>query len=249
VRRSKGSTEVTRSSARASLVLISAWQVLFYVVWRGWPFSTIAARAWRLSCAHAVVIAGGIPTYVVAHDLLELDDTRIAAVAGCLVAAGLTFGMLFEDWLRGRVSRYAERAALLVLTLALAVLAGALGATADALPLTRVGPDEWVEHAALNALSISIILHVAIGRRWSILRPNQRSRAGTDTPGQADAQPEGRAAHVGRLRSGRPPTPLASDPCCPNPPSTAISTATWFRRLEGVETPPTGFVVKRRQSA
>jgi hypothetical protein len=155
-----------------ALVLISAWQVLLYVVWRGWPFSTIAARARRLSCAHAVVIAGGSLTYVVAHDLLGLDDTRVAAGAGCFVAAGLMFGMLFEDWLSGRLSTYAERASLLVLTLALAaLLAVVLGVTATALPLARVGPDEWVEHAALNALSISIILHVAIGRRWPFQRP------------------------------------------------------------------------------
>jgi hypothetical protein len=154
-----------------ALVLISAWQVLCYVVWRGWPFSTIAGRARRLSCAHTVVIAGGILSYVVAHDLLKLDDARVAAVAGCFVAAGLMFGMLFEDWLRGRLSTYAERAALFVLTLALAaLLAVVLGTTADALPLARVGPDEWVEHAALNALSTSIILHVAIGQRWPFLR-------------------------------------------------------------------------------
>jgi hypothetical protein len=89
---------------------------------------------------------------------------------------GVAFGMLFEDWLSGRLSTHAERAALLVLTLALAaLLAVVLGATADALPLARVGPDEWVEHAALNALSISIILHVAIGRRWPFLRLPQRS--------------------------------------------------------------------------
>src|SRR5919206_131787 len=29
----------------AALVLIGAWQVLFYVVWRGWPFSAIARRS------------------------------------------------------------------------------------------------------------------------------------------------------------------------------------------------------------
>jgi hypothetical protein len=155
-----------------ALVLISAWQVLFYVVWRGWPFSTIAARAPRLSCAHAVVIAGGVLTCVIAHDLLGLDDARVAAVASCLVVAALVIGMLLEDWLSGRLSTHAERAALLVLTLALAaLLAVVLGATADALPLARVRPDEWVEHAALNALSTSIILHVAIGRRWPFLRP------------------------------------------------------------------------------
>jgi len=61
----------------------------------------------------------------------------------------------------------------------------------DALPLAQVGPDEWVEHAAINALSISIILHVAIGRRWPFLRPPQRSRASTDTSGQPMRSPKG----------------------------------------------------------
>jgi hypothetical protein len=93
-----------------------------------------------------------ILTYVIAHDLLGLDDTRLAAVAGCFVAAGLTFGMLFEDWLSGRLSTYAERAALLILTLALAaLLAVVLGAIAHALPLALVGRDEWVEHVGLTA--------------------------------------------------------------------------------------------------
>jgi hypothetical protein len=92
------------------LVLIGAWQVLGYVVWRGWPFSLIRARVWRLSSAHTVVIGGGLLTYLVAHELLGVDDARLAAVAGCFVAAGLLLGMLFEDWLTGS-------AALLVLTL------------------------------------------------------------------------------------------------------------------------------------
>jgi hypothetical protein len=92
------------------LVLIGAWQVLGYVVWRGWPFSLIRARLWRLSSAHTVVIGGGLLTYLVAHELLGVDDARLAAVAGCFVAAGLLLGMLFEDWRTGS-------AALLVLTL------------------------------------------------------------------------------------------------------------------------------------
>jgi hypothetical protein len=158
----------------AALVLIGAWQVLFYVVWRGWPFSTIATRAARLTSAHAVVLGGGILTYVIAHELLGLDTARIAAVAGCFVAAGLLFGMLFDDWLAGLAARV-ERAALLLATLALsALLAGALSATADALHVARA--DEWVEHASLNALSTSIILHVAIGRRWPLLRHDEEVR-------------------------------------------------------------------------
>jgi hypothetical protein len=145
----------------ALLVLIGAWQVLFYVVWRGWPFSTIAARIRRLSCAHLVVIGAGMLSYVIGHELVGVDDARIAALAGCFIAAGLVFGMLFEDWLSGR----AERAPLLVLTLMLtALLAVVLGAIADALHVIRA--DDWVEHASVNALSTSIILHVAIGRRW-----------------------------------------------------------------------------------
>ena len=151
----------------AALVLIGVWQVLFYVVWRGWPFSRIQARAWRLSCAHVVVLAGGILTYVAAHSLLGLDSTRVAALAGCFVAAGLLFGMLFEDWLHGRLGPHGERATLLVLTLALAVvLAVALGAAVDAAGVRPPHAQDWVEHASLNALATSLILHVGIGRRW-----------------------------------------------------------------------------------
>jgi hypothetical protein len=157
----------------AVLVLIGAWQVLCYVVWSGWPFAGIAARAARLTSAHVVVLGGGILSYVLAHRLLGIGAVRIAAVAGCFIAAGLLTGMLLEGWLRG-LSAPVERAALLVTTLALtALLAAALGAAADAVPLTRISADDWVEHASLNALSTAIILHVAVGRRWPF-----RSRTG-----------------------------------------------------------------------
>src|SRR5690242_10614344 len=36
----------------------------------------------------------------------------------------------------------------------------------DRLALHVTRADDWVEPAALNALSTSVILHVAIGRRW-----------------------------------------------------------------------------------
>jgi hypothetical protein len=151
----------------AALVVISAWQVLCYVVWRGWPFTAIAARKLRLACAHLIVLGGGIVSYLAAHLVVGIDAVRIAAVAGCFIAAALVFGMLLEDWLRGRLAAPAERAALLLGTLALtALLAVVLQIGAGALHFTRTGADDWIEHAALNALSTSIILHVAIGRRW-----------------------------------------------------------------------------------
>jgi hypothetical protein len=153
----------------AVLVLIGAGQVLCYVTWRGWPFVTIANRAPRLISAHVVVLGGGILSYLVAHLLLGLEAARIGAVAGCLVAAGLLFGMLFEDWF-GRLGAALERGTLLIATLGLTALLGVvLTAVARTVHLTQISADDWVEHVALNALSTSIILHVAIGRRWPFL--------------------------------------------------------------------------------
>ena len=83
----------------AVLVLISAWQVLGYVSWRGWPFATIDNRAVRLTAAHVTVLGGGILTFFIAHRVMGFETARIAAVAGCFIAAGLVFGMLLEDWL------------------------------------------------------------------------------------------------------------------------------------------------------
>lgn len=154
---------VPGADAGAALVLIGAWQVLFYVVWRGWPFSSIRRPAARLSAAHATVLGGGILTYLAARELPGLETTRIGALAGCFIAAGLLLGMLFENSFMGR----AERPVLLVATIVLtAVLAVALFAMADTLQFSRAGIDEWVGHASLNALATSIILHVAVGRRW-----------------------------------------------------------------------------------
>jgi hypothetical protein len=154
---------VPGADAGAALVSIGAWQVLFHVVWRGWPFALITAPAARLAAAHVTVLGGGVLTFVAGRTLLELGATRITALAGCFIAAGLLFGMLLEGWIRGR----AARPALLVLTAAgAALLAAGLDAIAATVHLTDTDPDDWVGHAALNALSTSIILHVAIGRRW-----------------------------------------------------------------------------------
>ena len=156
----------------ATLVLIGAWQVLFFVVWRGWPFATVASRAARLTIAHVTVIGGGIVSYLVLRELLGLTPARIAALGGCFIAAGLLFGMLLEGWL-GNLSPTVERATLLLVTLALAaLLAFGLQALATrAMHLTQSAAEEWVGHAALNALAISIILHVAVGRRWPFAHP------------------------------------------------------------------------------
>jgi hypothetical protein len=145
------------------LIVIGAWQALFYVAWSGWPFSAIATRWRRLTCAHVAVVAGGIVSYVVVHDVLAVHAARLAAFAGCFVAAALLFGMQLEGWL--------DRVTTLLAALALAALLGvALRAAAGGVHFTRASADEWVAHAGLNAIGVSILLHVAIGRRWPFAR-------------------------------------------------------------------------------
>jgi hypothetical protein len=68
--------------------------------------------------------------------------------------------MLFEGWLR---SRLAVAAAVLTMSAALFVL---LSAFAAALDWSRGTAEEWVAHVGLNAIGVSVVLHVAIGRRW-----------------------------------------------------------------------------------
>ena len=133
--------------------------MLFYVACGGWPFSRIASRALRLPCAHVAIVGGGILTFLLAHDVFSVGTAPLTAGAACFVAGGLVFGMLFEGWL--------DPAVTLLAALALAaILVVALYAAADGVGLARVSADEWVTHVALNAVALSVILHVAIGRRW-----------------------------------------------------------------------------------
>jgi hypothetical protein len=151
----------------ALLVAIGAWQVLFFVAWRGWPFSLIKRRSLRLSTANVVVIGGGVLTYVLAHDAGDVRSARLSAAAGSFIAAALVLGMLLEGWLQLHTSPLRERlatlAGIVVMATALEVL---LTAYATGLHWTRASPDEWVSQVTLNAIGVSVILHVAIGRRW-----------------------------------------------------------------------------------
>ena len=143
---------------------------------------TSSNRAVRLGSAHLTVLGGGVVTYLVGRRLLGLDVNRIAAGAGCFIAAGLVFGMLLDGSAGGR-SAGVQRAALLSATLVLtSVLAVLLGAIARPLHLVQVSTDDWVEHASLNALATSIILHVAVGRRWPFVPPDQAADPGRTGP-------------------------------------------------------------------
>jgi hypothetical protein len=151
----------------AALVVISAWQVLFYVVWRGWPLSSIGSRARRLTGAHVAVLGSAAVTFLLTRDVMGIGEGRLTAIAGCFAAGGLLSGMLLEGWPGRRPADGTTRVATLLVTLLVtALLLVVLDAIGDRLPFTRATTDEWVAHAALSSLAVSIILHVAIGRRW-----------------------------------------------------------------------------------
>ena len=133
-----------------AMVCVGALQVVFWVVLHGRPFAAIAARGRRLATANAVVIAGGC----LASEAVD------STVAGCVVAAGLAVGMLFEGWLD---SPGANLVAVAVLS---AVLLAGLQTISGAGTWSKAEPDEWTSYAALNAIGAGVLLHVAIGRRW-----------------------------------------------------------------------------------
>ena len=146
---------------------LGMWQMVWYVALRGWPFARIRRRALRLLTAHLSVIACAWLTYLFAVHALAWDTARIAEVAGSAIGAILVVAMLFEAWPAVRLSEVPGR------TLALALVAVLTFALSSALPVIArwIGvPDHqalsWSTHATLNALSLAVILHVAVWRRW-----------------------------------------------------------------------------------
>jgi hypothetical protein len=151
----------------AMLVCVATLQVGFYVVLRGWPFTMIGSRARRLAAANAVVVAVGCGAYLTLAVLTGLRPAAVAAIAGCVVAAGLLVGMLLDGWpdslLAPAPARVAKVAAVALLS---ALLFAGLEALAQGADWNRATPEEWTAYVALNAIGVGVILHVAIGRRW-----------------------------------------------------------------------------------
>jgi hypothetical protein len=150
----------------ALLVITGLWQVWFYITWAGWPFTKLRSKPARLLSGNAVVIGVGIVTFVLAK-AAGLSPVKMIALAGSFIAAALLLGLLFDGWLPGSSAPSARRVVAIIVDLVLAaVLYAAINAYADHLHWTAAGPIEWVAHVTLNAIALSVILHVAIGRRW-----------------------------------------------------------------------------------
>jgi hypothetical protein len=138
------------------LAAVGVWQMVFFVTLRGWPFSAIARRGYRLPVANLVVLGCGWATVMI------LPPDQTTAICGCAIAVVLVTGMLFEGWLPGRAL---QAGTVVVLTGLLYCALAAVHAKLD---------EEWIANAALNGIGLAVILHVAIWRRWPVVTGSDR---------------------------------------------------------------------------
>lgn len=142
------------------LAAIGLWQVLFFVALRGWPFSQIVRQGARLLASNLGVIAAGVVTHVVMLDVIRWNFGTVTAICGCGIAAVLVVSMLFAP--------NSRLWTVTAVALAATVLYWGLSTIAEQLTWSRAEPDHWVAYAAMNALGIAVILHVAVWRRWPV---------------------------------------------------------------------------------
>jgi hypothetical protein len=149
----------------AVFAVLGAWQMIWYVALRGWPFARLRRRAIRLATAHIAVLACAGASYALAR--LGAEPDRIAAVAGAAIASVLVVAMLFEAWPAIRLTPVPGRSSVLVLVV---VLTAVLSWVVPVVAGWAAVPDRlvvgWTTHTTLNALSLAVILHVAVWRRW-----------------------------------------------------------------------------------
>jgi hypothetical protein len=158
---------VPASDFGSALIAVGLWQALFFIGMRGWPVNVIARRPRRLIAGNILVIVLGALTYLLLRDIAGWQPDAIGAACGCVIAAVLVVGMLFEGWPAARLSPAQGRPLTLLLTALVAIALDRVLATyANGVTWTRVTPDDWVTTAALSFLGVGIISHVAVGLRW-----------------------------------------------------------------------------------
>ncbi|MEU8344400.1 hypothetical protein SAMN05443665_10459 [Actinomadura meyerae] len=151
----------------AALVAVGVWQTVVFIGLRGWPVHAIARRAPRLLAGNVLVIALGAVTYVLLREAAGWRPAAIGAACGCVITGVLITAMLFDGWPASRLPTVPGRVLTLVLSALVAfAIDRALYAYAGTVAWTRATADDWVTTAALSFLSVGVILHVGIGRRW-----------------------------------------------------------------------------------
>lgn len=151
----------------AGLAWISAFQVLGWVVLRGFPVTAIRRRPLRLLVGNASTVGAGVVALLVFRSAVH-DAVAVAAMAAGVIGAGLVVGMLFEGWPTGLLRPAARRSAALVMTLALAsVCVAACAALSGPLGIPPRETFSWAAYT-LNSLATAVILHVGVFRRWPL---------------------------------------------------------------------------------
>ena len=151
----------------SALIVVGVWQAVFFIALRGWPVNGITRRPLRLIVGNVLVIAPGALTYLLLRDIAHWQPDAISAACGCVIAAVLVAGMLFEGWPATRLPPARGRLLTLFLTALVAVaLDRVLAAYADGVTWIRATSDDWITTAALSFLGVGIIAHVAVGLRW-----------------------------------------------------------------------------------
>jgi hypothetical protein len=169
-----GRALVSGEQLASALTVLGAWQVAVFVLWRGWPVAGVVPRWLRILAGNVLVAAGTAATLALAG-LFGMPGPRVSATAACFVAAALVVGMLFEGaGLGGRSAALERIVALVLVVVGAGLLDRALARYAGGVQWRRASDEAWVTHAALNALAVSVILHVGVGRRWPFGR---RTRA------------------------------------------------------------------------
>jgi hypothetical protein len=151
----------------SALIAVGVWQAVFFIALRGWPINTITRRPQRLIGGNVLVIAAGALTYLLLRDIARWRPDAISAICGCVIAAVLVVGMLFEGSPAARLPPAPGRLLTLVLTALVAIaLDRVLASYANGVTWMRATSDDWITTAALSFLGVGIIAHVAVGLRW-----------------------------------------------------------------------------------
>jgi hypothetical protein len=170
------------------LIVLGAWQLVFFAVLHGKPFTRIKARATRLITANVASIVITEATYALLRGL-DVENGVIGASAGVVVGAGLIVAVLFDGWPATTLTGIAANVVVLLTVAALAAaLYAVLAVFSHAVDLHRVSETSWITLAALNFIGMVVLLHVSVWRRWPVIARPEPSTSESDKKEVTNAQ-------------------------------------------------------------
>ena len=161
----------------AMLLCIVVYQMSFFVLFRGWPFTGIKSEGARLVASHLATIGGGWITFFVLLDGFKWQDPVIVGACGSIIGSIFLVAMLFETWPFEREDAASNRFGSAVLTVIVScALYFGLRALGHATGTWSQAPVElWIGVCGLNYIAAVIILHYAVWGRWPLEAPKPPS--------------------------------------------------------------------------